>query len=65
MTRVDDLELENGRRGHNLRTGMASTMLTAQAAVPPRKILPVANKWKSKSFYFCGLFMTFRRHSCH
>ncbi|KAL1912960.1 hypothetical protein Sste5344_001047 [Sporothrix stenoceras] len=46
MTRVDDLELENGQRGHTVRTGKASAVL-AKAIAPPRKILPVANKWKT------------------
>ncbi|KIH86787.1 hypothetical protein SPBR_08886 [Sporothrix brasiliensis 5110] len=47
MTRVDDLQLENGHRGHTIRTGNASSIITAQATAAPRKILPVASKWKS------------------
>ncbi|KJR84614.1 uncharacterized protein SPSK_08523 [Sporothrix schenckii 1099-18] len=47
MTRVDDLQLENGHRGHTIRTGNASSMIMAQATATPREILPVASKWKS------------------
>lgn len=45
LGRVDDLKLENGRKGKTIRPGDASRALPKLAAAPPKKVLPVADKW--------------------
>ncbi|CAK7267549.1 hypothetical protein SEPCBS119000_002610 [Sporothrix epigloea] len=44
LGRVDDLRLEDGRKGRTIRPGDASHVLKV-AAAPPQTVLPVAGKW--------------------